>query len=150
MKLAEALQERADLARRIEQLRSRLMNNALVQEGEKPAEEPSALLEELDRCIARSEALMTRINLTNAAMMVEGETLTALLARRDCLKLQLGVWRDLVNTASQTARRAARSEIRIHSAIDVPALQKQVDAASRKLRELDNAIQAVNWTQELQ
>ena len=37
MKLAEALQERADLNRRIEQLRNRLENSALVQEGERPA-----------------------------------------------------------------------------------------------------------------
>ena len=36
MKLAEALQERADLNIRIQQLRSRLENNALVQEGEQP------------------------------------------------------------------------------------------------------------------
>ena len=47
MKLAEALQERADLNRRIEQLRYRLSNNVLVQEGEKPLEDPTALLEEL-------------------------------------------------------------------------------------------------------
>ena len=40
MKLAEALQERADLNRNIEQLRSRLRNNVLVQEGEQPAEDP--------------------------------------------------------------------------------------------------------------
>ncbi len=34
MKLAEALQERADLNRRIQQLQQRLENNAMVQEGE--------------------------------------------------------------------------------------------------------------------
>lgn len=38
MKLAEALQERADLNRKIQQLQSRLMNNATVQEGEEPPE----------------------------------------------------------------------------------------------------------------
>ena len=46
MKLAEALSERADIQKRIQQLRSRLRRNALVQEGEKPAEDPHALLEE--------------------------------------------------------------------------------------------------------
>ena len=149
MKLAEALQERADLLKRIEQLRIRLSNNVLVQEGEKPAEDPAALLTELDRCITRSEELMTRINLTNAAVMVEGESLTALLARRDCLKTKLSAWRDTVSTASQTARRATHSEIRIQSAIDVAALQKQVDEASRLLRETDNRIQAANWLNDL-
>lgn len=33
MKLAEALQERADLNKKIEQLRSRITSNALMQEG---------------------------------------------------------------------------------------------------------------------
>ena len=47
MKLAEALQERADLNRRIAQLRSRLESNALVQEGEKPAEDPNELWQEM-------------------------------------------------------------------------------------------------------
>lgn len=149
MKLAEALQERADLLKRIEQLRIRLQNNVLVQEGEKPAEDPAALLMELDRCITRSEELMTRINLTNAAVTVEGESLTALLARRDCLKMKLAAWRDTVNTASQTARRATHSEIRIYSAIDVAGLQKQVDEASQLLRETDNRIQAANWLNDL-
>ena len=149
MKLAEALQERADLLRRIEQLRTRLDNNVLVQEGETPAENPDELLEELERCIARSEELMTRINLTNAAVTVEGESLTALLARRDCLKMKLSLLHDAVNTASQTARRATRSEIRILSAIDVPALQKRVDGASKLLRETDNLIQAANWLNDL-
>ena len=149
MKLAEALQERADLLRRIEQLRTRLDNNVLVQEGETPAENPDELLEELERCIARSEELMTRINLTNAAVTVEGESLTALLARRDCLKMKLSLWHDAVNTASQTARRATRSEIHILSAIDVPALQKRVDGASKLLRETDNLIQAANWLNDL-
>ena len=49
MKLAEALQERADLNRRIQQLQQRLNNNAIVQEGEAPVEEPQALLTELER-----------------------------------------------------------------------------------------------------
>lgn len=149
MKLAEALQERADLARRIDQLESRLMNNVLMQEGEKPAESPDELLEELDRCIARSEELMRRINLTNTAVLVDGQPLTALLAKRDCLKRQLSVWRNAVSTASQTARRATRSEIRIMSAIDVPALQKRVDDTAKTLRQTDNAIQAANWLNDL-
>ena len=40
MKLAEALQERADLNRRIADLRSRLAANATVQEGESPPKTP--------------------------------------------------------------------------------------------------------------
>jgi len=47
MKLAEALHLRADLQKRIAQLGDRLNNNARVQEGDEPAEDPAVLLAEL-------------------------------------------------------------------------------------------------------
>lgn len=85
MKLAEALMERSDLKTRIEQLAARLNENAKVQEGDEPAENPAELLDELNRLYARLERLMTLVNLTNARTLSDGEPLTALLARRDCL-----------------------------------------------------------------
>ena len=53
MKLAEALMERADVQRRMEQLDDRLRASARTQEGEKPPEAPAALLAELDALAAR-------------------------------------------------------------------------------------------------
>ena len=44
MKLAEALANRADLQRRVEQMRTRLQRSARVQEGESPPEDPRELL----------------------------------------------------------------------------------------------------------
>ena len=149
MKLAEALQERADLNRRIEQLRYRLNNNVLVQEGEKPLEDPAALLEELESSFTRLEWLIARINLTNCAVKVEGRSLTELIARRDVLSLRAEAYRRLVEEASQNTHRATRTEIKILSAVDVPALQRQADDASRALRLLDNTLQATNWTADL-
>ena len=149
MKLAEALQERADLNRRIEQLRYRLNNNVLVQEGEKPLEDPAALLEELESSFTRLEWLIARINLTNCAVKVEGRSLTELIARRDVLSLRAEAYRRLVEEASQNTHRATRTEIKILSAVDVPALQRQADEASRALRLLDNTLQATNWTADL-
>lgn len=149
MKLAEALQERADINRRIEQLRCRLGNNVLVQEGEKPAEDPAALLAELEECLARLEWLIARINLTNCTVRVEGSTLTELIARRDALTLRADAYRRLVEEASQNTHRATRTEIKILSAVDVPALQRKADEASRALRLLDNTLQATNWTADL-
>ena len=149
MKLAEALQERADLNRRIEQLRYRLNNNVLVQEGEKPLEDPAALLEELESSFTRLEWLIARINLTNCAVKVEGRSLTELIARRDVLSLRAEAYRRLVEEASQNTNRATRTEIKILSAVDVPALQRQADDASRELRLLDNTLQATNWTADL-
>lgn len=149
MKLAEALQERADLNRRIEQLRYRLNNNVLVQEGEKPLEDPAALLEELESSFTRLEWLIARINLTNCAIKVEGRSLTELIARRDVLSLRAEAYRRLVEEASQNTHRATRTEIKILSAVDVPALQRQADDASRELRLLDNTLQTTNWTADL-
>lgn len=149
MKLAEALQERADLNRRIEQLSARLSTNATVQEGEKTPEDPAALLEEMNGCICRLETLMAQINHRNCATVVEGSTLTELIARRDCLTRRIQVYRKILDEASSITRRATRSEIKIVSAVDVRALQKEADALSRQLRETDNLIQQTNWVTDL-
>ncbi|MBP5211705.1 MAG: DIP1984 family protein, partial [Pyramidobacter sp.] len=149
MKLAQALQERADLNARIRQLNGRLSNNALVQEGEKPAENPAQLLKELNACAARLEELMTRINLTNSRTVIGEDTLTSLIARKDALHLRISSYRQLIDAASRTAARAARTEIKILSAVNVPALQKEVDAMSKQLREVENTIQENNWSTEL-
>ena len=41
------------------------------------------------------------------------------------------------------------NEIKILRAVDVKAIQKQTDALSRELRQLDNTIQQANWQTEL-
>ena len=149
MKLAEALQERADLNRRIQQLQQRLGNNAVVQEGEAPAEDPAELLRELDGCAENLERLIARINLTNCRVQVEGESLTALLARRDMLTVKLSSYRNLAQSASQLGHRGMRSEIKWLSTVNVRELQKQVDGLAKELRLLDNSIQAANWATDL-
>lgn len=145
MTLAEALQQRADIKTRIAQLRSRLNDNAKVQEGEAPAEDPLRLIELLNAECSAYEELIRRINLTNAATVFEGETLTALLARRDTLSLELSIMRDFLQQASQRIDRYSKTEIKILPTVDVTAMQKTVDAKSKELRQLDAAIQKLNW-----
>ena len=72
MKLANALSQRSELQTRIRQLESRLNNNALVQEGEQPAEDPMELLAELEADYARLEELISAINRTNNSTRMEG------------------------------------------------------------------------------
>ncbi|HEX6122745.1 MAG TPA: DIP1984 family protein, partial [Ktedonobacterales bacterium] len=75
MKLAEALALRADAQKRIEQMRERLRQSVLVQEGEQPPEDPRALLAELERLIAEMTDLIARINRTNlATRLADGTT----------------------------------------------------------------------------
>lgn len=71
MKLANALSQRAELQTRIHQLETRLYNNAQVQEGESPAEDPQDLLQELEEDYARLEALIACINRTNCCTLVD-------------------------------------------------------------------------------
>lgn len=146
MLLAEALSERADMQKRIDQLENRLLLNAKVQEGEDPAEEPDALLCELSRLCGGLEELITRINLTNAQAQDEGQSLTALLARRDVLSRRVSLMREFLSAASSTVMRGGASEIKIRSTVPVAELQKDVDDMSRRLRELDTRIQRLNWT----
>ena len=149
MKLAEALQERADLSARISILENRLMNNALVQEGEKPAEAPEELLAELDRCSEEMERLITAINLTNSSTISDGITVTELIAKKDVLNRKLSIYRHFLMTASQTAQRATRSEIKILSTVNVREYQQKADGLAKRLRILENRIQQINWTTEL-
>ena len=150
MKLAEALLERADLQKRLSLLESRLCHNARVQEGESPAEDPGALLSELTQVTARLEELIRSINLTNAAVTDNGESLTALLARRDMLSKKVGIMQNFLSEASATVSRATRSEIAIRSTVPVAELRRHTDGLSAELRSLDTRIQALNWTTELQ
>ena len=149
MKLASALSERADIQRRLSELQSRLNNNAKIQEGEEPAEDPKALLRELDALLLRLEQLIARINLTNSRTVCEGKTITEMLAHRDCLAKRVSVMRSFLDVSSSKVDRYSQKEIRILSTVKVSALQKQVDAASKELRELDEKIQGLNWTTEL-
>ena len=149
MKLAEALQARTDLNTRLEQLRSRLQKNAVMQEGIAPAEDPEELLREAEACLAELGSLMTRINLTNCATTVEGRSLTALLAERDVLRMRLSLLRDTAEAASDLTERYSQAEIRKLSALDVKKLRRQVDECAAAFRRLDNTIQAMNWQTEL-
>lgn len=150
MKLAEALQERADIQKRLSQLRGRLLNNAKVQEGEKPVENPAELLKEMDGMILRLEELILHINMTNARTADNGETLTSLLAKRECLQKKVGLMRDFLDRASELVERSAYTEIKVHSTVSVPEKRKELDALSKDLRNLDSRIQQLNWLTELQ
>ncbi len=149
MKLAEALQERADLNRKIDELKRRLGNVILVQEGEEPAEDPVQLLKELDDSAARLDHLMTAINMTNSRTKVNGMTLTAMIARKDALTVKLAAYRDLVYVAGQNTSRARGTEIKVISTLKAADLQKEADKMAKEIRELDNLLQETNWKTKL-
>ncbi len=149
MKLAEALSIRKDLQKRIEQLKSRLLNNVKVQEGDEPAENPAELMAELDRCLVQLQELIYKINVTNLNTKYEGRTLTEMMAERDVLKIRIQTLRDVFQDASQMQDRYSRTEIKMVTTVDVKKLGQQLDQLSAELRKLDVAIQTVNFTTEM-
>lgn len=149
MKLAEALQERADLNRSIAQLKSRLEASALVQQGEQPLEDPAQLKQSLDKAVQRLAWLIDRINHTNCTTLAEGQSLTELIARKDTLTLQIQLYREILQEASQANYRARGTEIRILPTIQVADWQAQLDELCRQLRLLDNLLQRTNWETDL-
>ena len=150
MILSEALMQRADLQRRLEQIKARLLRNARVQEGEKPAEDPEQLLAEFERTATELTAMVQRINRTNSAVAFDaGMTLTDAIAVRDGLRKRASVYTDVITAAVVRQDRYTRSEIRFQPAIDVATMQAQADTFARAARELDARIQALNWKVEL-
>ncbi|UCM90124.1 DIP1984 family protein [Streptomyces marincola] len=154
MKLAEALVLRADAARRVEQLRARVVGSARHQEGEAPAEDAAALLAEADLALDELESLIRRINRTNAATTIDrGTTLTDALARRDVLRLRHALVTSAADAASGRDQRGGmrqlRSELAMLSALPVPALRARADELAREIRQTDIAIQRTNWEADL-
>ena len=149
MKLAEALILRSDLQKRIEQLRVRLNNNAKVQENDEPSENPEELLNELDNNINQLKILIKQINRTNCVTVSNGQTLADLIAERDALTLKSNILRGFLNIAGQKVNLYSTTEIKIMSTVDVPALQKELDQLSKKIRETDTELQQANWLTEL-
>lgn len=150
MKVGEALTLRSQLQTRFQLLRERLKASAIVQEGESPPEDPTALLAELEGVAVELEALVARINKSNiATTLSDGRTLTDALARRDHLGLLQSALHQVAETASAAQARYGRAELRIVRTVDVGALRGKADELAKERRELDASIQEANWQTEL-
>jgi len=150
MKLAEALILCADCQKRIAQLKSRLLVNAKVQEGDAPAETPQDLIVELERASSVLLDLIKRINKTNSATVFVGRgTISDALAGRDVLALQRTAYAELAQPAAIMHGRFTRSEVKYISTINVAEIQKRADELAKNYRDLDARIQELNWRTEL-
>ena len=150
MKIAEALILRADCQRRVAELKNRIVTNALVQEGEAPAEDPQTLIEEHERVATDLLLLVQLINATNSATTVEeNQTMTDALALRDSLRLRHKMFEALAATAASRGDRYSRAEIKSIPTIAVSAIRPRMDAIAREFRALDTKIQSMNWQIDL-
>jgi hypothetical protein len=150
MKLAEALSIRADLQKKISQLRERLGESAKVQEGDQPIEDCAILLVELDESLKALNVLINQINYTNMMITVPGENMTVaeLIAKKDVLSIKISVLQEVTKYAADNYRHGS-NEIRYVRTIDVAAFRKTTDELSKELRKLDMKLQSLNWTVDL-
>jgi hypothetical protein len=150
MKLAEALLLRADIQKKLASLQARAQRYAVVQEGERPAEDPLAILHQVEVVADELQRLVFAINRANLRHKVaSGETLTEALAKRDSLALRHHILQSVVEVCAKPPDRYGVKEIRWVTAVDVAVLQLEVDALAKQIRELNAAIQEAGWQLEL-
>ena len=150
MKLAEALMERADLQRRLVQIRERIKQNALYQEGEIPAESVTELLAAYRRCAGRLETLVVAINRSNQQItLADGTPMLQALARRDGLIRECAMLIALCEAAMPDNSRYSRSELRYVSAVNIAEIRKDADKIAQSCRQLDILVQQANWAHDL-
>lgn len=150
MKLAEALILRADTQKRIEQLKSRIMDNIVVQDGEQPVENPMDLLKELGMAVQELEKYICSINRTNQKTVLEdGRTLAEVIVHREILLKKRDVLVNMIETASRREERYSMSEIRRVLTIDASHFVKEADQLAKEIRQWDIEIQKANWETDL-
>jgi hypothetical protein len=149
MKLAEALAERSEIQTRIDELKKRLVKSARIQEGEKPPEQAEDLLQEVDRLFSRLLELISGINRTNSQTRFDGaRTISDAIAARDLLAKKRDFLAGIADAASTRQDRYSKSEVKFVATVSVGGLQKQVDQLSKEFRQMDTALQELNWKTE--
>ncbi len=149
MKLAEALNLRADLQKRIANLKERLIKNAKVQEGDTPSENPNTLLSELNDNIIELENIIKLINKTNSSTYINNESISDIIAKRDALGLKLSILRSFISESADKIERYSNKEIKILSTVNVAEKQKEIDNLSKEYRLIDTKLQGLNWTTDI-
>ena len=151
MKLAEALQLRAELQNKSDSLHKRICDNLKVPQGESPLEDPEELLRELLAVNDRLAGLIAGVNKrNNLATLPDGRPLAQALVQRDAIMKKRKLLSSIADSAFAREIRVARIvDVKMTVMLSMRDLHAQIDDLSRQFRELDNAIQSVNWSTEL-
>jgi predicted RNA binding protein with dsRBD fold (UPF0201 family) len=148
MKLAEALIKRRDLDTAVANLNLSLQENVKVLEGTKPFEDPLAIADQMQTLIDEQAKLIQKINKTNNRTVTDdGRTLDELITLREQLKRRHKLFDSAYKHAFSNTR--SYNEIKYVIAVDMQMLKTKISASAKEFRELDNKIQAINWTTEL-
>ena len=152
MKLAEALMERKAIKNKMEELKKRIYQNAQVQEGDMPIENPTHLLQELSEEVKKFEELVIRINNTNMTAKLSGDdelTLMEAIVKKDMLNYAHLIYINLADKATPVNARYSNREIKSIPSIEISDIRKKADDIAKEYRMLDSKIQEANWNTEL-
>ena len=152
MKLAQLLNHRADLQKRMKDLRQRIGRNLLVQEGEQPIEQPDDLIDAFTKMSHQWREIVKVINAVNNQPLTDssnGATISELVVMRDHLRMLHNMTSDAHSGLSPRMDRFSRSEIKQIPSIEAEKIRKSCDVYARDLRKLDDDIQELNWSTEV-
>lgn len=150
MKLAEALIERKAIKTKMEELKKRLYQNAKIQEGSEPIENPDTIIKDLEIEITKYEELIIRINQTNLVTKLGDDvSLMEAIVRKDMLNYKHMIHLNLADKATPQNERYSQREIRDIPNVDIPQVRKKADEVAKEYRLLDMKIQECNWTVDL-
>lgn len=147
MKLGEALTLRSKQGQKLNDLRQRIIANALVQEGQQAVENSNDLVEEFKTLSAEHADMVRRINKTNLnngliEMLVEREHLGRMRAVYDMAASEATPRRD--------SYRWMRTEVVFAPVITVETWRHTAEMYAEQLRVLDVQIQEKNWQIDLE
>ena len=150
MRLAEALIERKAIKTKMEELKKRIYQNARVQEGEEPLENPEELLEELKTEVEKFETLVVRINQSNqVTLLADDSTMMEAIVKKDMLHYVHLILTNLADKATHLQERYSLREVKTYPTINVRSIRKQAEEIAKAYRLLDGQIQEANWRAEL-
>ncbi|MBW4018383.1 DIP1984 family protein [Moraxella osloensis] len=150
MKLAEALVLRADLQKKLENLKKRLANSVLKLDDIQVIEDPAILKLEADETIAILYSLIDRIYRTNQSVILpSGQSMVTFLAKRDELVERRKLLDYIINKSLPDSGLYFNERGKWQPAIDISAYQKQMDDIAMQIRRLNLGIQQTNWQVDL-
>lgn len=148
MKLAEALIKRRDIDTAIANLNLSLQENVKVVEGTKPFDDPLSIADQMQTLIDEQAKLIQKINKTNNKTVTpDGRTLDELITLREQLKRRHKLFDNAYKHAFSNTR--SYDNVKYIIAVDMQMLKTKITASAKEFRELDNNIQAINWSTEL-
>ncbi len=137
MKLAEALTRKKYYQNKINEIQTRLKNNAIIPNNDIPEENPVDLLSELGEYCGKIQDLSVRIAITNSTNTdSDGRSITQLLASMKNLQTQISIIKKFLNDANELTVKYINSEVKINSSLNIRTMQLQVKELEEELLNL--------------